>query len=113
MYDAWTAYDMKAVDSRRASSLRRPGHEHTLVNKERAVSVAAHSALVDAFPSERRLFDAAMEQLGYDPSDTSTDRTTPTGIGTLACEAVLSLRHMDGANQLGDLTGSAPYSDRA
>jgi hypothetical protein len=51
-----------------------------------------------------------MKQLGYDPNDNSTDIETPTGIGNVACAAVLEFRHHDKSNQLGDLA-PGPYSD--
>jgi len=51
-----------------------------------------------------------MKQLGYDPNDNSTDIETPTGIGNVACAAVLEYRHHDKSNQLGDLH-PGPYSD--
>jgi hypothetical protein len=51
-----------------------------------------------------------MTSLGYDPNDNSTDITTPTGIGNVACGAVLNFRHHDGSNQLADLHPGA-YSD--
>ena len=37
-----------------------------------------------------------MESLGYDPSDTTTDTSTPTGIGNVTAGAVLAFRHTDG-----------------
>jgi hypothetical protein len=55
-----------------------------------------------------------MVSLGYDPNDTSTDVTTPSGVGNVACQAVLNYRHHDGSNQLGDVPGGKPgipYSD--
>jgi hypothetical protein len=55
-----------------------------------------------------------MRSLGYDGADTSTDPSTPTGIGNVAALAVLDSRHGDGANQLGDVSGGRPgvaYSD--
>ena len=52
-----------------------------------------------------------MKQLGYDPTITSTDPTTPVGIGSLAASVVLAFRHEDGSNQLGDLGGGAAYAD--
>jgi hypothetical protein len=44
-----------------------------------------------------------MRQLGYDPNDNSTDIETPTGIGNVACAAVLEYRHHDKANQLAEM----------
>jgi len=51
-----------------------------------------------------------MNSLGYDPGDVSTDVKHPTGIGNVACQAVLDFRHRDGSNQFGDLHPGA-YSD--
>jgi hypothetical protein len=110
MYDAWTAYDATAVGTQLGGALRRPPSERTRANKERAVSVAAYRALVDLFPSEQPIFDDLMQQLGLDPADQSTDTTTAVGIGNVAATAVLSFRHHDGSNQLGDLAPGA-YSD--
>ena len=111
MYDAWAAYDPVAVGTRLGGALRRPADEHTLANKEKAVSYAAYRALLDLFPaSQKPLFDAVMARLGYDPADVSTDPSTPAGVGNAAAAAVLAFRHRDGSNQLGDLNPGA-YSD--
>lgn len=113
IYDAWAAYDAKAVGTRRGGYLRRPAAERTLENKNKAISYAAYRALVDLFPqqAEVAMFRSIMADLGYDPDDTSKDVTTPTGIGNVAAAAVLNFRHSDGSNQLGDLNGGNPYSD--
>ena len=110
MYDAWAAYDAKAVGTRLGGSLRRPASERSDANKERAVSYAAYRTLLDLFPSQQRTFDSVMTALGFDGSDMSADATSPTGIGNLAAAAVLSFRHHDGSNQLGDLAPGA-YTD--
>jgi hypothetical protein len=111
MYDAWAAYDPVAVGTQLGGSLRRPAEEHTLANKGRATSYAAYRSLKDLFPTQGALFDAVMADLGFDPADTSTDPTTPTGIGNITAAAVIAFRHHDGSNQLGDENGGAPYSD--
>jgi Domain of unknown function (DUF6851)/VCPO second helical-bundle domain len=111
MYDAWAAYDPVAVGTQFGGTLRRPEIEQTLANKERATSYAAYRSLVDLFPTQLALFDALMAELGFDPADTSTDPTTPTGIGNITSAAVIAFRHGDGSNQLGDENGGAPYSD--
>jgi hypothetical protein len=90
---------------------RRPSAERTVANKNKAVSFAAYTALVDLFPARQAIYAQQMGDLGYDPADTATDPTTPEGVGNLAAQAVLDYRHQDGANQLGDLNGGAPYSD--
>jgi hypothetical protein len=110
MYDAWAAYDATAIGTQLGGALRRPPGERTPANKACAVSVAAYRALVDLFPSEQPIFDHLMQQLGLDPADQSTDTTAPVGIGNVAAAAVLSFRHHDGSNQLGDLAPGA-YSD--
>jgi hypothetical protein len=111
MYTAWAAYDPVAVSPRLGGSLRRPAGEHTLANKEEAVSYAACRALVDIFPeSQHAAFEELLRGLGYDPADTSPDPSTPAGVGNAAAAAVLEFRHHDGANQLGDLNPGA-YSD--
>jgi hypothetical protein len=42
----------------------------------------------------------------------SSNTETPSGVGNVACAAVLDFRHNDGSNQLGNLTASGvPYAD--
>jgi hypothetical protein len=109
MYDAWAAYDHKAVGTRLGGLLRRPPRERTLANMKQAVSFAAYRAAVDLFPgSASSLFDPRMRELGYAVDDRTTDTSTPTGIGNVAASAVLDFHHRDGANQLGDEPGGAP-----
>lgn len=112
IYDAWAAYDGVAVGTRTGSTLRRPAAERTDASKSKALSFAAYRALRDLFPqpAEATLFRDTMTGLGYDPDDTSTDPTTPAGIGNLSAQAVLDFRHTDGSNQLGDLH-PGPYTD--
>jgi hypothetical protein len=111
MYDAWAAYDERAIGTQLGGALRRPASERTLANKEQAISYAAYRALVDLLPVDTKsVYTPLMKQLGYDPSDDSTDIETPTGIGNVACAAVLEYRHHDKSNQLGDLA-QGPYSD--
>jgi hypothetical protein len=113
MYDAWAAYNHKAVGTRLGGQLRQPARERTLTNKNTAISFAAYRAAVDLFPWDKTsVFDPLMSRLGYDPNDNSSDTSTPTGIGNVACTAVLDFRHHDGSNQLGELTASGvPYAD--
>lgn len=110
IYDAWAAYDPVAAGTRLGGTLRRPAADRTAANKEKAASYAAYRALVDQYPTEAIRFNSLLTSMGYDPSDTSTDTSTPSGIGNVAAQAVLTFRHGDGANQLGDL-GQPPYSD--
>jgi len=115
IYDAWAAYDNRALGTRLGGLLRRPSAERTRANMNQAISFAAYRAAADLFPaSVSSVFDPLMHGLGYDERDLSTDTSTPTGIGNGAAEAVLDFRHHDGANQLGDEPGGVPgvpYSD--
>ena len=77
MYDAWAAYDAKAVGTQLSGTLRRPASERTLANKEKAISYGAYRALVDLFAFDKPLFDAQMTRLGYDPNDNSSRRHHP------------------------------------
>src|ERR1700681_1158264 len=111
MYDAWAAYDERAVGTQLRDALRRPVVERTQANKERAISYAAYRALTDVLPVDTEpVYTPLMIELGYDPNDHSTDLETPTGIGNVACGAVLEFRHHDKSNQLGDLAQGS-YSD--
>ena len=111
IYDAWAAYDARALGTRFGGALRRPARERTRRNEEKAISFAAYRALTDLFSSEEStIFDPLMRALGYDPADFSVDPAAASGIGNLACAAVLAFRHHDGSNQLGDLHPGA-YSD--
>jgi PAP2 superfamily len=111
IFDAWAAYDVKAMGTRLGGSLRRPPREFTLANKNKAISYAAYAALVDLFPARQPNFAQEMAFLGYavDGSDTST----PATVGTTAAQAVLDYRHADGSNQLNgyaDTTGYQPVN---
>ncbi len=110
IYDAWAAYDSQAVGTRLGGTLRRPVAERTLANKNEAISYAARAALVDLYPTEASRFNDLLSSLGHDPSDTSANKNTPSGIGNFAAKAVIAFRHGDGSNQLGDLH-PGPYSD--
>jgi hypothetical protein len=84
-----------------------PSFERTLANMNKAVSFGAYRALLDLMLWDKAsVFDPLMAQLGYDINDNSSDVTTPSGIGNVACQAVLDFRHTDGSNQLSDLTPS-------
>jgi hypothetical protein len=110
MFDAWSAYDAAAVPTVPQRGWRRPAAEASDASRTEAVSFAAYRALADLFPTQRSLFDALLNQLGYAPSDDSDDPATPAGVGNRAAAAVLAFRHHDGSNQLGDLHPGS-YSD--
>jgi hypothetical protein len=113
MYDAWAAYDDKAVGTRLGGALRRPAAERTLRSKETAIAYAMHEALADLFPGDRAWLAEEMRRMGYDPNLRSSDPASPAAIGVRAATAVLDYRNRDGANQRGDEPGSSggAYSD--
>ena len=113
MYDAWAAYDARAVGTRLGGTLRRPESERTDANKAKAIAYATYRALLFVHPEDAAWIRAEMERMGHDPDDATTDPTTPQGIGNLAARAVADYRKHDGANQFGDEVGSngTPYSD--
>jgi hypothetical protein len=112
MYEAWAAYDARAVGTRLGGRLRRPASERTPANKAAAISYAMRRAL-GAMVDDAAWLDEQMRGLGYDPAAASTDLATPQGVGCAAAAAVLEARLHDGSNQLGDEPGGsgAPYSD--
>ena len=113
MYDAWAAYDDKAVGTRLGGSLRRPKSERTDENKPIAIAYATYRAMLEVFPEDKVWLDGQFRQRGYDPDDNTKDITKPRGIGNVAAAAVIEYRRHDGANQLGDEPGSngKAYSD--
>lgn len=114
MFDAWAAYDDKAVGTRYGDQLRRPEKERTQKNKETAIAYAAYRTLLDIYGNEDQdWIREQMKKMGYDPDNNSSDRSKPEGIGNLTASAVIQYRHRDGANQLGDEAGGngKPYSD--
>lgn len=113
MYDAWAAYDAKAVGTRLGGNLRRPAAERTDANKSKAIAYAVYRALLYVYPEDAAWLAEQMRADGHDPDDDSLDLTTPQGIGNAAAAALIAYRRRDGANQHGDEAGSngKPYSD--
>ena len=122
-YDAWAAYDGRAVDSRLL--LKDPARRATdvsLENKEKAISYAAYQVLINLFPSQKPIYDGYMTRpkdasppgLGYvnlAAEVTASTPATPAGIGNLAAWAVLSVRGPnDDSNQANNPDGTVTYS---
>src|SRR5258708_11695534 len=104
IFDAWAAYDKRAVGTQFGDELRRPKRERTLANKNEAISFAAYRALVDLFALDKAsVFDPLMASLGYDPNNLTINRDTPAGIGNVAFAAVMWFRHGGGVTQRRDL----------
>jgi hypothetical protein len=110
MFDAAAAYHDRAVATASGGRGRRPPVERTLSNRRIAISEAAYVAFAELFPHHRRFADEQMARRGLTPRARAA-YLTPSDVGRAACAAVLRARHRDGANQLGDENGGAPYSD--
>ena len=113
VFDAWSRFDAKAVPVYLDGVERRPTNEQTLKNKEIAISYAAFGAMKEYYYSDKEMFASFVEELGFDPNNTSLDPNTPEGIGNLAAKAVIEARKGDGSNQYGEEEGSdeEPYFD--
>jgi len=96
MYDAWAAYDAVAKGTQLGSSLRRPLEERTLANKEKAISFAAYTTLIDLFPYREPVYAAQMTSLTY--TNFATDDSTAASVGIRAAQANIAYRHGDGTN---------------
>jgi len=108
IFDAWAAYDDRALGTRLRGSLRRPAAERTLANKNKAISFAAYKALADLFPARRSDFAEQMVMLFGDAW--ASDTSTPATVGNTAAQAVLDYRHADGSNQLNGYADTTGYS---
>ncbi len=106
VFDAWSRYDNTAIPVYLEGVERRPEGEHTLKNKEIAISYAAYRAMCEYYYSDKAIFAGLMTELGLDPENESLDPSTPEGVGNLAARAVIEARKGDGANQYGEEKGS-------
>ena len=113
MYDAWAAYDEKAVGTRLGGKLRRPAEEHTDENKTTAIGYACYRAMMNLYPEDAEFIREKVKAQGLDPDNDTTDTTTAAGIGNVAAAAQIAYRRHDGSNQYGNEPGSngKPYSD--
>src|SRR5262252_9029535 len=56
MYDAWAAFDTKAIGSIPGAPARQPAKSQTDANKAWAISYAAYRTLLDLFPTQEPSF---------------------------------------------------------
>ncbi|MGZ8556707.1 MAG: vanadium-dependent haloperoxidase [Chitinophagaceae bacterium] len=113
VFDAWSRYDSFAQPLYLKNAERRPEKEHSLKNKETAISYAAYRTMMEYYSHDSALLTRKMIEFGFDPADHSLDPSTPVGIGNLAAKSVIEKRMDDGSNQMGSIPGSdgSPYSD--
>lgn len=112
VFDAWSRYDATATPLY-LQVPRRPRVEHTLRNKEIAISYAAYRTMLEFYQADSVLLRNKMIAFGLDPDDEATDVASPVGIGNLAAKAVIDGRVDDGSNQKGTMPGcdGKAYSD--
>jgi hypothetical protein len=89
MYDAWAAYDDKAVGTRFGDKLRRPKSERTLANKEKAIAYATYRAMLYIFSDDTQWIKDQFSKRGLNPDDNTTDLSKPQGVGNVAAAAVI------------------------
>ena len=119
-YDAWSAYDAKAVPTIRTGFTRRPSSQRTLANKTAAVSYASHRALAyltqnNPFQPCRPALDERLTALGLSVAEatSASPATTPGKDGKRAADNLIAARRTDGSNQAGnyaDTTGYRPVN---
>jgi hypothetical protein len=107
IYDAWAAYDPLAVGTRLGTGLRQPETQRTQANKDKAVSYAAYTTLMDLFPALQSDLTTKMASLYGD--DFAADTSGPAMVGVIAAQAVLDYRHADGSNQLNGYADTSGY----
>ncbi|GAB4237214.1 MAG: vanadium-dependent haloperoxidase [Ekhidna sp.] len=113
MYDAWSRFDRTASPVYLKEIERVSPDERTIENKREAISYAALRTLNEYYYTDSLIFNEFMKKLGYDPTNGSTDPSTPAGIGNLAAKQVIESRYGDGSNKYGEEEGSngKPYFD--
>jgi hypothetical protein len=108
MFDAWAAYDAKAVAVSAGAPAKRPASEATEAAKSAAVSVAAYRVLLNLYPTQKDRLDAALKAQNLAPDNTAQDGT-PAGVGNLAAAALIAARANDGSNQSNAYADTSGY----
>jgi PAP2 superfamily len=110
MFDAWAAYDERALAVSANAPAKRPAAERTEDAKNAAVSVAAYRVLLDLYPAQKDKFDAALKAQGLAPENTGTTDGSPTATGNAAAAALLAFRRVDGSNQANGYADTSAYT---
>src|SRR5678809_565215 len=108
MYDAWAAYDTNSV-----GFIYHAKHTAADVAAARAeaISYAVYRMMVERLAYSRTATNQAihnpdfMNEMGYDPNNTSRDTSTPAGVGNSIYDAVSAWFSNDGSRQ----TNGTPY----
>lgn len=103
MYDSLAMFSAVEIPYKLQPELRRPVVEHTLDNREAAVSQAAYQMLTYLFPdyeASTSEFLDFLHALGY--VETTVANSTPEGIGYAAAQAMIAWGELDGSNSQND-----------
>lgn len=113
VFDAWAKYDENATAVYATDIPKANEEQHTLLNKEIAISYAAYYTLKEYYYSDSLLLAEKMRLLGLDPTIEPEDSTSPAAIGIQVAKQVIEQRKGDGSNQYGEEEGSngTPYLD--
>ncbi|MFY7929458.1 MAG: vanadium-dependent haloperoxidase [Oligoflexus sp.] len=114
MFDAWAAYDSKAVGTILGSNFRRPEKERTQKNQEQAIAYAGYRILEHLFGTvDQQWLEKTFREAGFEPKLDTKDPSSPIGVGNMVAAALIDARRYDGSNSDGSEVGSngKPYSD--
>jgi len=112
LWDAWAAYDERAVGY---VSSERQGAPDVDAARREAISYAAYRVLSERMASATggavslACFAALMRELGYDPVDAELSGDTPRALGERIGRAVLDAYALDGANEAGNYADPEDY----
>jgi len=116
MWDAWAVYDRSGVARQYISAEPAQVSATSDADRAQAISFAAYRVLKQRYSSayaaspgsatSEAEFDALMDTLGYDKTDTSTVGSSPSAVGNRIGAALLAYGAADGANEpgYGDVT---------
>lgn len=104
-FDAIAPYEQKQVGVYSSLGRRPAGESTTNANKNVAILYASYHVMNSLFPAQKSAWQSMLSGVGLDPNNTSTDLSTPIGIGNVAGANVVAFREHDGMNQLGDENG--------
>lgn len=113
MYDAWAVYDPRAEPYLHREFVI-PRHDPAA--QQEAISFAAYRVLEHRFASSPgasvslAAFDALMEDLGYDPSFTSTVGRSPAAVGNRVAQTIIGYGTLDGANEASNYADTSGYT---
>ena len=105
-YDAWAAYDAKAVGTRLRGTLRRPSAERTSQQAPGDQPRRLPGRVLGVAGLPGRLGRPALAALGYSTGDATTAAT----VGRTTADAVIAHRTGDGANQGGGYADTSGYT---